>query len=122
MATKTLTLDEFLALGSNDPNNRKAELYNFETRAWQRVEDHPFGHGPFLSTYDLLYIAEHRSFLVIAGYTNSGALTQIAKLKDGAWSDAGQLNTYRSVSFYSFFIKVVRVGISRLFNYEFKTP
>ena len=99
----TLTLDEFLAVGSWYPNNKKAELYNFGTGAWKMIDDYPFGsESERLSDYEMLYIPETRSYLVIGG-DDGYYLSQIAKLKNGAWSDAGRLNSARYVSFCWFF-------------------
>merc|ERR1711935_1059920 len=48
--------DEFLVVGSDYPENKKAELYNFDTDSWNTVADYPFGSGSDLSEYDMLYI------------------------------------------------------------------
>ena len=92
--------DGFLAFGSVSPNNRKAELFNFGNGGWKQVDDYPFGSGESDSVYDydMVYISETQSYLVIGGYSAS-YLSQIAKFKDGVWSDAGQLNSGRRVSF-----------------------
>ena len=90
-----------MAVGSVSPNNRKAELYYSGTGDWKTVDDYPFGSEESDSVYDfdMVYISETQSYLVIAGYSAS-YLSQIAKFKNGVWSDAGQLNSGRRVSFW----------------------
>ena len=59
----------------------------------------------------MLYIRDIESFLVIGGFSFGGEeglgsgeeLSVIAKFKDGAWSNVGQLKSARSVSFWCFF-------------------
>ena len=59
----------------------------------------------------MLYIREIESFLVIGGFSFGGEeglgsgeeLSVVAKFKDGAWSNVGQLKSARSVSFWCFF-------------------
>ena len=99
----TFTLDEFLAVGSAYPANNKAELYNFGSGTWKTVDDYPFCRGMGCSDYDMLYIPETSSYLVIGG-DSSRPISQIARFKDGAWSDAGKLNSARVVSFCSFLL------------------
>ena len=94
----TLTLDGFLAVGSWQPYNIKAELYDFGSAAWTEVEDYPFASGSFVAYIDMVFIPEESSYFVIGGFSGSD-LSQIARFKDGEWSDAGQLNTARQVSF-----------------------
>ena len=94
------TLDEFLAVGSYYPNNAKAELYNFGTGSWKTVSDYPFSSKSVYS-YDMLYIPDTSSYLVIGGSDGNG-LSQIAKFFNGNWIDAGQLNLPRTVSFLLF--------------------
>ena len=45
----------------------------------------------------MLYIPEAASFFVIGGWDGQSVISQIAKLKNGKWTDAGQLNTARRV-------------------------
>ena len=54
--------------------------------------------------YDMLYMPATRSFLVISGFDDNEDLPQIARFKDGTWSeqDVGKLNTARKVSFFTF--------------------
>ena len=79
------------------------ELYNFGTGEWKRVGNYPFADGSFVNDYDILYIPEMSSYLLIGGAIGSGQMSsQIAKFKEGVWSDAGQLNTSRAVSFVEF--------------------
>ena len=85
--------------------SKKAELYNFGTGAWDTVDDYPFGYGSYavakaVYDYEMLFISEIRSFLVIGGYSG-GMLSQIASFQNGVLSDAGQLNSPRQVSFCS---------------------
>ena len=113
-----MSLDEFLAVGSADPQNgynKKTELYNFIASTWKTVEDYPFGSGSGLGDHDMLYIPETSSFLVIGGAygNNQVATTQIAKLKDDAWYDAGQLNSVHTVSFCSICLFPTIQGRSR---------
>ena len=48
----------------------------------------------------MLYIPEAASFFVIGGWDGQSVISQIAKLKDGKWYDAGQLNTARRVNLF----------------------
>ena len=100
-----------LAVGSYDPFNKKSELYKFGTDAWNTVEDYPdnFCSGSGVAYYDMVYVPDILSFFVVGGVCrttpNLSFVRQIAMYKDGAWSEAGQLNSYqRSVSFNLFFL------------------
>ena len=52
-----------------------------------------------MTNYEMLYIPEISSYLVIGGYSGDVNLAKIAQFKNGAWSDAGNLNSPRHVSF-----------------------
>ena len=93
-------LDGFLAVGSYSPNNVKAEVYEFGMDAWTIVEDYPYAAG-FIVDYDMVYIPATSAYYVIGG-NDGGDLSTIGMFKNGAWSEAGQLNTARQVSFFSF--------------------
>ena len=93
--------DGFLAVGSWSSYNKKAELYSFDTGTWITADDYPFGSGSGLADYAMLYIPETSSYLVIGGMASG---SQIAEFKDGAWYDAGRLNSVRGVSFRSFLV------------------
>ena len=88
-------------VGSVWPEHNKAEVYDFGMDAWTTVEDYPYG-AEFWG-FDMVYVPATSAYYVIGGY-DGGSLSQIAKFKNGAWSRAGQLNTARSVSFYSFLV------------------
>ena len=94
--------DGFLAVGSYSPNNAKAEVYDFGTGVWTTVQDYPYGDG-YIYIYNLIYVPATSAYYVIGG-SGGGARSTIGKFKNGAWSEAGQLNAPRYVSFYSFFI------------------
>ena len=100
-------LDGFLAIGSLKPANVKAEIYDFAKDYWTETEDYPFAPGPGFSEY---YTPATLAYYVIGGATSSenGAemeeVKQIAMFKNGVWTDAGQLNTGRRVSFCSYFM------------------
>ena len=85
-------------MGSNDPSHKKAEMYNFATETWRRVEDYPFSSGQSFYDFDMIYIDEISSFLVIGG-TDGIDSYQIAMFKNGAWFYAGKLNSARHVCF-----------------------
>ena len=87
-----------MAVGSRSPDNVKAELYDFDTGSWAVTEGYPFVDGSGIAKYDMVYIAAKSAYYVIGGYS-SGYLSTIAMFKNGAWSQAGQLNRGRRVSF-----------------------
>ena len=91
------------------PNSFKAELYNFGSDVWTEVSDYPFG-VRCVSFYDMVYIPELPAYIVIGGYDGRNRISNIGKFQNGAWSDVGQLNKARSVSFRSFFyiLKLLR--------------
>ena len=115
------TSDGFLAVGSDYPNNIKAELYGFGTGRWTAVSDYPYGcvssHTPSVYRYDMVFIPEQKSYFVIGGHSHQSALSQIARFTDGTWYDAGQLNSVRRVSFCSFFWLLKKWS-----NYRHLTP
>ena len=90
-----------MAVGSYSPANKKTELYKYDTDAWTTVDDYPFCDGTGMGYYDMVYVSEMLSYFVIGGHdSNMNSMRQIAMYKDGAWSEAGQLNSCeRSVSF-----------------------
>ena len=87
-----------MAVGSFDPDNAKAELFDFETGGWTIVSDYPFGNG-VVSNYDMLYVPQLSACFVIGGWTGWDYSATVAKFQNDLWSDAGQLNEARSVSF-----------------------
>ena len=91
-----------MAVGSYSPYNVKAELYDFVTDDWTTVQDYPYGAGS-ITNYGMVYIPATSAYYVIGG-NDGGDLSTIGMFKNGAWSEAGQLNTARSVSFCSFFV------------------
>ena len=91
--------DGFLAVG--DLYNVNAELYDFGTSAWTTTADYPFAASWYFIVYDMVYIPEIQSYLVIGGMS-AGDMSQIAKLSDGQWSDMGHLNSARNVSYTRF--------------------
>ena len=72
-------------------------MYEFGTGTWKTISDYPY--GEYLNNYDMLYVPDMSSYFVIGGNGESGVLSNIVKLKDGAWSDAGKLKTARYVNF-----------------------
>merc|ERR1712106_596952 len=86
--------DEFLAVGSYSPDNKKAELYNFGIGKWNTVDDYPFGTNRYM-LFDMLYLPITSTYLVMGGSDSSGYLSQIVTFKNGVWSDVGQLNSPR---------------------------
>ena len=95
-----LFLDNILAVGSRSPDNVKAELYNFVTGSWAVTEDYPFADGSRISDYDMVYVGAKSAYYVIGGQNDDwDRLSTIAMFRNGAWSQAGQLNTARNVSF-----------------------
>ena len=93
-----------MAVGSFNPHSVKAETYNFGTGAWKTVSDYPFGSRVY--SYAMVYIPAKSSYFVIGGSDGIG-LTQIARLTNGVWSYAGQLNSGRAVSFVCFFLSSI---------------
>ena len=74
-------------------------MYNFKTGTWKVVNDYPFGSGSYIAMYDIVFIPESRSFLIIGGNDGSGVfVSHIAKFKDGVWHDVGRLNSGRNVN------------------------
>ena len=92
-----------MAVGFWSPGNVKAEVYDFGMNAWTIVQDYPYGPYGFVYSYDMVYIPATSAYYVIGRYTG-GFLSTIGMFKNGAWSEAGQLNTARSVSFSLFFV------------------
>ena len=91
------------------PTLIKTELYEFDTGVWMSLDDYPFVGETYVCHYDMVFIDEISSYLVIGGY-NDGYLSQIGMLKNGVWSDAGQLNRVRTVSFCSLcFFSLLRI-------------
>ena len=88
-------------VGSVLPNSVKAEVYDFVTNDWTTVQDYP-SDAEGVAYYDMVYVPATSAYYVIGGLGDWEHLATIAKFKNGAWSEAGQLNTARSVSFYSF--------------------
>ena len=82
-----------------EPSNKNAELYEFGSGEWTKIEDYPFGSWSSVSDYEMVYIPEILSYFVIGGYRTT---SQIAGLTNGEWFDAGNLKTARAVSFCSF--------------------
>ena len=89
-----------MAVGSFFPENVKAEVYDFGTGDWTTVQDYPYG-DEFVFYYDMVYVPATSAYYVVGGFSGR-FLSKIGMFKNGAWSEAGQLNTARSVSFNSF--------------------
>ena len=88
-----------MAVGSKHPNNVKAEMFEFRTGKWMAVEDYPYTSDVF-NSYEMIYIPELLSYLVIGGADGTGAdMSQLAMLTNGEWVEAGRLNSARVVSF-----------------------
>ena len=108
-------LDDFLAVGSYNPSNVKAELYDYGTGDWTSVQDYPFGSGPSVYAFDMLFIGELSAYFVIGGYDTNFSVATIAKFKNGAWSHAGRLNSARQVLYFSllffFYYQIIRVTV-----------
>ena len=77
-------------------------MFSFGTGDWNTVLDYPFGGGSGIYYYDMMFIPETSSYLVIGGFAGDSQLAQIARLKDGTWTNAGQLNSVRMVSYLIF--------------------
>ena len=90
-----------MAVGSYEPHNVKAEVYDFVTDDWTTVQDCPyFG---FIFDYDMVYVPATSAYYVIGGVKNDwDQLSTIGMFKNGAWSEVGQLNAARYVSFCLF--------------------
>ena len=97
---KFFILDDFLAVGSYTPDNVKAEMFDYGTGSWTTVPDYPFASGSGFGYYDMIYVPATSAYYVIGGFDGNNLAT-IAMFKNGAWSEAGQLNTARHVSFCS---------------------
>ena len=91
-----------MAVGSYSPKNVKAEVYDIGVDAWTIVQDYP-SDAEYVAYYDMVYVPALSAYYVIGGYSG-GFLSTIAMFKNGAWSEAGQLNTAREVSFLLFFV------------------
>ena len=90
-------------VGSVLPDNVKAEVYDFGMDAWTTVQDYPYA-VDWIAYYDMVYVPATSAYYVIGGYDGGSAISTIAMFKNGAWSEAGQLNTAREVSFSLFFV------------------
>ena len=89
-----------MAVGSYSPYHVNAELYDFSTGDWKIVQDYPFS-GSILNAvyqFDMVYVPQLSAYYVIGGTDGWNRLARIAMLRNGAWQDAGQLNTARDVS------------------------
>merc|ERR1711970_25274 len=83
--------------------DKTTELYDFDDDSWSEGAKYPFGDPEhnFLGWHSMLYVDELESFFVVGGrghtvgMQNHVVTAQIAKFKDGVWSDAGQLNRPR---------------------------
>ena len=78
-------------------------MYNFETSSWKLTSPYPFASGLGVMGHDMIFISEISSFFVSGGLALTD-MSQIAKLKDNEWSDAGKLKTPRFVSFSHFLL------------------
>ena len=88
-----------MAVGSYNPNNVKAELFDFEMRSWKVVSDYPYSSGYSVSWFTMLYVNELSSFIVIGGNNYDGdQLATIGKFRNGFWFVAGRMNEARFVS------------------------
>ena len=99
-----------MAVGSYLPHNVKAEIYDFSMDAWTTVQDYPFA-AEYVVENDMVYAPATSAYYVIGGNIGnwSTTLLTIAMFKNGAWSEAGQLNTARDVSFYSYCVSKLPV-------------
>ena len=74
-------------------------MFEFRTSKWMAVKDYPYTSDVF-NSYEMIYIPELLSYLVIGGADGTGAdMSQLAMLTNGEWVDAGRLNSARVVSF-----------------------
>ena len=102
-------LDNFLAVGSWNPENVKAEIYDFGTGNWTTVHDYTYG-AVYVAFYDMVYIPATSAYYVIGRVNEKRQdLSKIGMFKNGAWSEAGQLKTTRHVSFYSYCVSKLPV-------------
>ena len=97
-----------MAVGSYIPHNVKAELYDFGTGDWTTVEDYPYS-ARAVGYYDMVYIPSTSAYFVIGGYDGDENLAAIGMFKNGAWNEAGRLNTAHKVSFCSFCVSKLPV-------------
>ena len=51
----------------------------------------------------MVFISELTAYIVIGGEDQMGTLATIAKFQNGVWTNVGQLNTARRVSFRALF-------------------
>ena len=89
-----------MAVGSRYPENVNAEKFDFETGSWTTADDYPYSDGVVISLYDMLFIPKMTAYIVIGGQDSDFYdLATIGMFRNGDWSQAGQLNTARSVIF-----------------------
>ena len=82
------------------PRNRQAEEFDFETGSWTTADDYPYSDGSAIDRYDMLFIPEMAAYIVIGGMDDYFYhLSTIGMFRNGDWSQAGQLNTARTVNF-----------------------
>ena len=100
-----------MAVGSLWPFNIKAEVYDFGTGDWTTVRDYPYAAG-FFADYDMVYVPATSAYYVIGGSNGYNGLAKIGMFKNGAWSEAGQLNTARPVSFLFVSVLLIQFSVS----------
>ena len=89
-----------MAVGSYYPENVNAEKFDFETGSWTTADDYPYSDGVAISYIDMLFIPEMAAYIVIGGVDyDRNAMSTIGMFRNDVWSEAGQLNTARSVIF-----------------------
>ena len=102
-----------MAVGSNSPHHVKAELYDLVTGVWTTVPDYPSNIAT-IAYYDMVYVPATSAYYVIGGSETGWDLFEIAMFQKGAWSEAGQLNTARRVSFCFFSFKITDSILSHI--------
>ena len=96
-----------MAVGSCEPPNAKAELLDFETGEWTTVSDYPFSRHSHFCYFEMLCISELTAYIVIGGFEGYDAnLATIAQFQNDVWTNVGQLNTARYVSFRALFCSI----------------
>ena len=88
---------ESFVTGSYNPESKKTEIFDNDSKKWNVAADYPFNSGKQISMYATTSTEE--SVFVIGGFTNisqEGLRTStIAEYKDDEWNNAGNLKQAR---------------------------
>ena len=93
-----------------NPDNVKAEMFDLGKGEWRIVASYPYTRKGTISYYDITFIPEMSAYILIGGSEGFEGnyehypVSTIAMFHDGVWSNLGQLNTARAVSYCLFYV------------------